>query len=334
MRRDHTKKMKEFILAKASRFCVLWRKSLTQSMFGVSQFLFDVGPSLATCQVERLRRYAAPRQALGSELIERASDGSTGTKQAITQNWDAPLDVRRCPPALTGANWPAHLGGLMEKASSPWKMIAVVIVFVAMAMAGFWWLKIHDFSVRLAIDEGITVLRSAGPWVFFVAMALLPAVGFPISVFYLTAASAFAAQMGMVGVIVAAGAAIAVDLALSYWLARYGLRPWLEQMIGRTKYKIPVVAEADQTQIILLVRITPGPPFFVQNFLLGLAGVRFAPYFWISWTVNILYASGFIVFGEAILHGKGKAAFVGLSVLLALGMIIHLLRRHYGKKGN
>src|ERR1700712_4366013 len=185
----------------------------------------------------------------------------------------------------------------MEKSSSPWKIIAMAVVFIAMGAAGFWWLKIHDFNLRLAIDDGITVLRTAGPLVFFIAMALLPAVGFPISLFYLAAASAFATQMGLVGVIAAAGAAIVVNLALTYWLARYGLRPWLEQVIARTKYKIPVVAVADQAQIILLVRITPGPPFFVQNYLLGLAEVRFSSYLSISWVINMLYASGFIIFG-------------------------------------
>jgi uncharacterized membrane protein YdjX (TVP38/TMEM64 family) len=194
-------------------------------------------------------------------------------------------------------------------------------------------LKIHDFGIRPAIDDGINVLRSAGPVVFFVAMALLPVVGFPISFFYLAAASAFAVQLGMAGVIAAAAASLAVNLALSYWLARYGLRPWLEQMISRTKYKIPVVAAADQAQITLLVRITPGPPLFVQNYLLGLAEVRFFTYMWISWVINILYAAGFIVFGDAILQGKGKAAFIGFSALLALGMMVHLLRRHYAKKG-
>lgn len=213
-------------------------------------------------------------------------------------------------------------------------MIALAIAFAGLAGAGFWWLKIHDFSVRLAIDDGIAVLRSAGPLVFFGAMAVLPAVGCPMSIFYLAAASAFAPQMGMIGVIAASGAALAVDLAVSYWLARYGLRPWLEQMISRTKYKIPVIADADQNQIILLVRITPGPPFFLQNFLLGLAGVRFGSFFWISWVVNMFFASGLIFFGEAILHGKGKAAFIGFSALVALVMIVHLLRRHYGKKRN
>jgi uncharacterized membrane protein YdjX (TVP38/TMEM64 family) len=93
-----------------------------------------------------------------------------------------------------------------------------------------------------------------------------------------------------------------------------------------------VVAAAEQAEITVLLRITPGPPFFVQNYLLGLAGVRFFTYMWISWVISILYAAGFIVFGDAILHGRGKAAFLGLSALLALALIVHLLRRHYGKK--
>jgi uncharacterized membrane protein YdjX (TVP38/TMEM64 family) len=220
----------------------------------------------------------------------------------------------------------------MAKTSSPGKLVAVALALVAVAGTGFWWLKIHDFSFRLAIDDGINALRSAGPLAFFGAMALLPAAGFPISVFNLTAASAFAAQMGLVGVIVAAGAAIAVNLALTYWLARYALRPWLEQMISRTKYKIPVVAAADHAQITLLLRITPGPPFFVQSYLLGLAEVPFFTYMWISWVISIIYAAIFIVFGDAILHGKGRAAFLGLSALVALALIVHLLRRHYAKK--
>ena len=222
----------------------------------------------------------------------------------------------------------------MVKNPSWWKLVAAVVVLGATALAGFWWLKIHDFSVMLAIDDGINVLRAGGPLVFFSAMALLPAVGFPLSFFNLAAASAFAAQMGMAGVITAAGVAIAINLALTYWLARYGLRPWLEEMISRTKYKIPVVAAADHTQITLLLRITPGPPFCLQSYLLGLAEVPFLTYMWISWLISIIYAMVFIVFGDAILHGKGKVAFKGLSALVAIGLIVHLLRRHYGKKRN
>ena len=222
----------------------------------------------------------------------------------------------------------------MGKGPSRWRLVLVVTVLCAGAGVGFWWLKIHDFNVRLSIDEGVNLLRAAGPLAFFSAMAVLPAGGAPISIFNLTAGTAFAGQLGMSGVLAAAGLAIAVNLALTYWLARYALRPWLEQMISRTKYQIPVVVAAEHAEITLLVRITPGPPFFLQSYLLGLAEVRFATYLWISWLITFIYSTGVIVFGDAILHGKGKVAFFGLSLLVAVALGVHLLRKHYGKKGN
>lgn len=221
----------------------------------------------------------------------------------------------------------------MENRPSPFKLVLLIVLALAGAGFGFWWLKIHDFNVRLAIDEGVNLLRHAGPLAFFSAMVVLPAVGAPMSFFYLTAGSAFAERLGMGGVLAAAGVALALNLALTYWLARYGLRPWLEQLVRRTKYSIPVVAPGEQAELTVLLRVTPGPPFFLQSFLLGLAEVRFGTYLWISWLIAFVYATGFIVFGDAILHGKAKVAFIGLSILVAVALGVHLLRRHYGKKG-
>ncbi len=212
------------------------------------------------------------------------------------------------------------------------KVIALAVLVLAAAAMGLWWLKLHDFNVRLSIEAGIAVLRDAGPWAFFGTFAVLPAVGFPISVFYVTAGTAFTEKLGMGGVLTATGGALLVNLSLSYWLGRYLLRPWLEEMISRTKYRIPVVAPAEHAEITVLLRITPGPPYFLQSYLLGLANVSFGTYLWISWVISIAYATGFIVFGDAILHGRGKVAFLGLSVLVAVSLAVHLLRRHYGKK--
>lgn len=220
----------------------------------------------------------------------------------------------------------------MENRPTPRKLIALLVLGLAGSGAALWWLAIHAFNVRLAVDEGIKLLQSAGPLAFFSAMAVLPAAGMPISLFNLTAASAFAARLGLPGVLAAAAVAIAVNLALTYWLARFGLRPWLEQMVARTKYRIPVAPPDEQAEITLLVRITPGPPFFLQSYLLGLAEVRFTTYLWISWLITFIYSTGFIVFGDAILHGRAKVAFIGLSILLAVALGVHLLRRHYGKK--
>ncbi len=220
----------------------------------------------------------------------------------------------------------------MVKSLLSLKFIVLVLALLAVAGAGVWWLKIHDFNVGQSIEAGVSLLRDAGPVVFFCAFALLPTVGFPIVVFYLTAGPAFVEKMGLGSVLVATGASLLVNISLSYWLARYALRPWLEQVIGRTKYRIPVVAAAEQAEITLLLRITPGPPYFVQSYLLGLAEVSFRTYLWISWVISMAYATGFIIFGDAILHGKARLAVMGFSGLVAVALAVHLLRRHYGKK--
>lgn len=213
-----------------------------------------------------------------------------------------------------------------------WKFAVVAMLLVAAGVFGLWWLARYDFNVRLAIDAGIDFLRSGGPWVFFGAMAVLPSLGFPVLVFHLTAGPAFAAELGLPRVLACAGAAILSNLALSYWLSRYGMRPLLEQLISRTRFRIPTLERGEHAELTLLLRITPGPPFFVQSYILGLAGVRFGTYLWISWVVSMAYATGFIIFGDAILHGKARLAIVGLSAIAAVVIIVHLIRRHYGRK--
>ena len=234
-------------------------------------------------------------------------------------------------PALTAATRRAHRAAMLSRLFS-WKVILLALAALAVGVGGLLWLRAHDYNVRATFDDGVTLLRRAGPVPFFCALALLPAVGFPIFVFYVVAGTAFTATMGLGNVLAATGAAVAANLALTYWLARFGLRPWLEGLIAQTRFKIPALDAADHAELTLILRLTPGPPFFLQSYLLGLAGVRFGTYLWISWAIAMAYATGVIVFGDAILHGQAKLAVLGVSALVAVSLIAHFLRRHYGKK--
>jgi uncharacterized membrane protein YdjX (TVP38/TMEM64 family) len=136
--------------------------------------------------------------------------------------------------------------------------------------------------------------------------------------------------MGMV--VAVSMAAIALNLALTYWLAAKALRPLLLRLLLRLGYKLPEVAATDMTDLIVIVRVTPGPPSFVQSYLLGLARVPFGKYMLISCVATWSYSIALILFGDALLHGKGGMAFVGICAIVALTALTHLLRRHYGKK--
>jgi uncharacterized membrane protein YdjX (TVP38/TMEM64 family) len=184
-------------------------------------------------------------------------------------------------------------------------------------------LQLHALSERC-----LAILTSCGPWAFFAAMALLPAVGMPLMAFSLTAGPAFGPSMG-IGWVVAAGlAAITFNLLLTYWLARRALRPFLEKVMKRWGHRLPKLDVADTTDLIVAVRVIPGIPFFVQNYMLGLANAPLGKYLLISCAAQWTYAAGFILFGDALLHGKGKLIISALIVLVLAFVITHFLRRH------
>jgi len=204
-----------------------------------------------------------------------------------------------------------------------------VIVLVLLVGIG---LVFRGYDLKGAIDHGLAFVRGAGPVVFFLAMALLPAVGAPQSIFTLAAGPLFGAQLGMVTVVLLAVSATLFNMVFSYWLASRVLRPVLEAVLQRLGYKIPQVQEGDETGLIVLLRVTPGVPFTVQNYLLGLARAKFGRYLLISFLIQAPLNAAFVIFGDALLHGKGKTAFYGISAIVVLLVGAQLLRKYYGKK--
>lgn len=193
-------------------------------------------------------------------------------------------------------------------------------------------LILRGSDIRRLIDPAMALIRGLGPWTFFACWALLPAAGVPMLTFSLTAGPMFGEQMGL-GAVVAAGIAAATfNLLLTYWLARRAIRPWLTRVLERLGYRLSQLDSADLTDLIILVRVTPGMPFFAQNYLLGLAGAPAGRYVAISCAVVWTYTAGFVVFGDALLHGRGRAIVLGASLLAAAVAVTHLLRHHYAAR--
>ncbi len=181
--------------------------------------------------------------------------------------------------------------------------------------------------LKQVVEVVVSWARGFGPWVFFSAMAILPAFGFPLLPFTLSAGPIFVPQYGMGWVIVFVTMSIGANLAFSYWMARYALRPLLEGVIRKLGYQLPQVAKENGFSLAVLIRVTPGPPFFVQSYLLGLAEVAFKTYMAVSWVIASAYAVALIVFGDALLHGKGRNAFFSLLMFCGLIVGINWLRR-------
>lgn len=178
------------------------------------------------------------------------------------------------------------------------------------------------FALWSAWDrEAMTAWKEdAGPLPFFAAMALLPAVGIPMTPFFVMAGATFGVGLGLLG----SGAALGLNLALCYAIARSGLRVRLESLLQRIGYELPDFAERDKgaVRFTLLVKFAPGAPGAAKNYLLGLTGVPFPLYFGLSMLTGSAYAALCVVLGVSLFeHDVGRviaAAAVVLVLALAL----------------
>ena len=226
-------------------------------------------------------------------------------------------------------------GGELADMSSPAKVpvgLMVKLGMVAVAGVVLIVLLLRGVDVRGLIDQTLAWIRDAGPWVFFGAIAVLPAFGFPITLLYLAAGPAFAAQMTLPGVIAATLVALAVNFALTFWLAHRALRPLVERLLAHTKFRVPQVKPENELTVAVLMRVTPGPPLFLQGYILGLSGVRFRTYMMVSMAVQSVMGTGVIVFGKALIEGKGGMAVMGVMLLVAAAVFVHVLRKRFAKR--
>jgi uncharacterized membrane protein YdjX (TVP38/TMEM64 family) len=178
-----------------------------------------------------------------------------------------------------------------------------------------------------ALDTVVLGLREAGPEVFFMAMALLPAVGFPMLAFTLAAEPVFGPTLGAGWVIAWSITAVVVNLLLTYWLANRGLRPLVSRLLAYTNFRLPDNTADGAWQMTLIVRLTPGPPFWVQSYLLGLMRVPLVPYLVVSTLIMAGYIVALVCGGEAIAKGNGRLAFVAVGILVVSIAALQLLRK-------
>jgi len=221
---------------------------------------------------------------------------------------------------------------LSEDFSGKKKIPLLKAAILAMALAVVALLVLRGVNVLALCERGILAVRDAGPAVYFLAMALLPALGVPMLTFTLTAGPMFGERLGIGMVVVLSLVAITVNFILSYFLARRAMRPALEKLMKRLGYKLPKIEEGDVTDVTIIVRVTPGIPFFAQNYLLGLAGVPFAKYFLITCIFTWGLSAAFVLFGDALVRGQGKIALITASLVVAAAAATHLTRKHYAKK--
>ncbi len=164
------------------------------------------------------------------------------------------------------------------------------------------------------------------PWALLAALATLPGLGFPISPLLVLFGIALAPRYGMPATCLLGILAQSVCTIWSYLLAAGPLRGILSRYLRRRR-ELPQFTDRNIVRVGLILRITPGIPYALQNVALGILGMRLKPYLAVSIPITSLWSIGFIVTGGALFEGRAGLAITGILLLLVLILITRTLRR-------
>lgn len=220
-------------------------------------------------------------------------------------------------PRLAGGMAPA--GNSSSRPGVPRALIAGLAL--AAVLTGVW---LAGIDLRALVERGLAVVRAAGPGWYFAAMALLP---LPLAWFTVPAGEAFAAQLTLPGVIAAGLAAVAVQVSLTYWVARWWLRPPVERFVARRGHAVPRVTTANALGVALVVRLTPGPPMVLGSCVLALAETPFALYLAVSCAVAFPWVCAGVILGRGLLQGDFVLVASGAGLLAAVVLAARLWHR-------
>jgi len=212
-----------------------------------------------------------------------------------------------------------------ERRREPWVLPAltsVLVLCLGAASAAWVWRDLWWPAASGALPALWDALQTTPPLLFFTALAVLPALPIPISPFYLISASLYGFWFSYACI----GVAVAVNLAISFGLASGVFRPVVERIVGALGYGVPRLRPGEHARLALVVRVTPGPPYFAQNLLLGLTGIPFRVYMAVSWPTQMGWAFVFLVLGESATRGSVGLAIAGLGGLVAVTVATRMLR--------
>lgn len=194
------------------------------------------------------------------------------------------------------------------------------LVLLAVAWTQREWLLSQLEVWRLAAVEWLRLV----PLPFYLlAFIVLPAVGMPLTLFYITVGAVVGE---VVPSLLLAWLCVLCNMALCYALTRGVLQPVIASLVHRRGMEIPQIPTRAEWKFIVMLRASPLPWVF-QNYILALAGARLVPYLFLSILVQGAIGAGMIIVGGSLFAGNARFALIGIFVFFAVSCGLSLLRR-------
>jgi uncharacterized membrane protein YdjX (TVP38/TMEM64 family) len=206
---------------------------------------------------------------------------------------------------------------------------AKATVVFAVGFCGFcvlllaWKAGIGVEELRRAWELAEDFLRERPLWLFL-ALVILPGLPVPTSALLFLAGVVWREQPLQACLI--AILALTINLAWTYGLAAGFGRRTLDRLAAWCGFQIPELKETNRLRVVLALKLTPGIPMFVQNYLCGFLRVPFRLYLLVSLPSNGLIGTGFVLAGVGLGDGKLVPALAGLFLVILGALVIRWVR--------
>ena len=221
-----------------------------------------------------------------------------------------------------------RLGKLLKDGRVQIALVAVLALMVAGGVLA--WKMGVDLVVLKSGWTQTNEYLARYPWIFFLALVFLPGLPIPFTALLLTAGVVWRQQPLMACLLCLL--ALVLNLTWTYWLAAGPGRRVVEKLLRATAIEIPELPRGDHLKLILVLKLTPGMPFFFQNYLLGFLRVPFRLFLVISVLCNGIYGTGILLSSVGLANGKLMPVISGISLVALAATLTQLVRGWLAKR--
>jgi uncharacterized membrane protein YdjX (TVP38/TMEM64 family) len=163
------------------------------------------------------------------------------------------------------------------------------------------------------------------PWWLFAGLVILPGLPVPMSALLFLAGTVWRDRpIAACGICLLA---LLLNFTWTYWVAARPGRGLVEKLLAAGTLRIPVLPKDNHLRAILLLRLTPGVPLFIQNYLLGFLHVPFRLYLPVSLACSGLISCG-VVLSAAGVAGGNLTPVISGAALIVVGLVaVQMIRQ-------
>lgn len=168
------------------------------------------------------------------------------------------------------------------------------------------------------------------PGLLLLALVFLPGIPVPTSALLLAAGIVWRDHPLLA--CLACVVTLTLNMIWTYAVAAGPGRHLVEKFLATTTLRIPELPRSDHLRLILILRLTPGMPFFVQNYVLGFLRPPFRLYLPLSILCNAPVVCGLVLSGSGLGNGRLLPLLGGLGLVALTAVLTQYARRWLARR--